>query len=353
MFLARKNLMSRPKLRLADMSNAPSVDVFITYCGEPVDVIIKTIHAVLALDYRKDRYRVIVLDDCKSAQLEERMPDGNCPGQVHYTARKRKNESTLHAKAANLNHGLQFAAALKGGASEYVAVLDTDQVPRTEWLSALIPHLLKDLKVGLINIPAGDPLGQGFGYAKEIREPVMDSLGMTWCTSSGFVARRKALDDIGGIPTHSLTEDALLSMHLWASDWNTAYVNEELQHGLCPNSMRAHIKQRKRFAVVVAQLIAVLWSPGLKKKKGSWWRMRTAAPALFITISVFTTTYSLVAMPVLLFLAKPLVLFENAEQLWVQLGFACLYTVSQLYHRHLVSAAAGFRVNPLANLRGV
>ena len=47
----------------------PTVDVLVTCCGEDDDLILNTARAACNIDYPKDRFRVIVLDDGKSASL--------------------------------------------------------------------------------------------------------------------------------------------------------------------------------------------------------------------------------------------------------------------------------------------
>ena len=59
----------RPKLRLTG-NDVPTVDVFVTCCGEDDEVVLDTVRGACDQDYPRDRFRVIVLDDAKSATLE-------------------------------------------------------------------------------------------------------------------------------------------------------------------------------------------------------------------------------------------------------------------------------------------
>lgn len=68
------------------------------------------------------------------------------------------------------------------------------------------------------------------------------------CTGSGFVARASALMSIGGWPLADAGEDFMCSSVLNAAGWKTIFVPEhDLQSGLCPNSLHAHISQRQRW----------------------------------------------------------------------------------------------------------
>ena len=78
-------------------------------------------------------------------------------------------------------------------------------------------------------------------------EPLKQTLGVAWCTGSGYVMRRQALEDIGGFPTYSLAEDVFTSSLMLGAGWRAVYVDEPLQHGLMPDSLSAHLKQRTRW----------------------------------------------------------------------------------------------------------
>lgn len=97
------------------------------------------------------------------------------------------------------------------------------------------------------NVPKDDPLCQSLDLFVHISEPLKDSLGVAWCTGSGYILRRKALADIGGFPIGSLAEDVCTSSMLLGSGWNTVFVHEPLQFGTVPESLTSHLKQRTRW----------------------------------------------------------------------------------------------------------
>ena len=75
-------------------------------------------------------------------------------------------------------------------------------------------------------------------------------MGVAWCTGSGYVVRRAALQQIGGFPTGSLAEDVCCSSMLLGAGWSTAFVHEPLQFGTVPESLVGHLKQRTRWVRV-------------------------------------------------------------------------------------------------------
>lgn len=71
------------------------------------------------------------------------------------------------------------------------------------------------------------------------------------CTGSGFVVRRSALEDIGGWPQAVAGEDVMCSTVLSSKGWKVAFIREDLQLGLAPNSLRSHIRQRMRWVCLI------------------------------------------------------------------------------------------------------
>ncbi len=125
----------RPKLRLLG-DEAPTVDVFITCCKEDNNVVMDTVRGACDLDYPRNRFRVIVLDDGKVESLAKEVEalSANYPN-LYYIARPKFPGVPHHFKAGNLNYGLDATLSFPGGAGEMMAALDADMV-------SLPPHSL-------------------------------------------------------------------------------------------------------------------------------------------------------------------------------------------------------------------
>lgn len=118
----------RPKLRLAG-EDVPTVDIFITCCGEEDDLVMDTVRAACDLDYPRDRCRVVLLDDGKSEGLEKACGQlAAVYGNVFYVSRPKFPGVPHHFKSGNLNYGLEAVTRFPGGASDYIAALDADMV---------------------------------------------------------------------------------------------------------------------------------------------------------------------------------------------------------------------------------
>lgn len=167
------------------------------------------------------------------------------------------------------------------------------------------------------NTPPSDPLAQSLDFFVHVIEPIKDALGVAWCTGSGYIVRREALDDIGNFPLGSLAEDVATSTLMLGKGWKTAYVHEPLQFGTVPEDYHGHLKQRTRWAIgtvdTAFKLNFCLWGDSVR-------HMTTAqrfSGFLYATLSLYTIllTASLFAIPIILVWGKPLVAFANYEQL--------------------------------------
>ncbi len=77
-------------------------------------------------------------------------------------------------------------------------------------------------------------------------QPMKDGAGSVVCAGTSFVARRKALRDIGYFVTDSVSEDYFTGVKLSAKGYELVYLDEKLSAGLAAESIGAHIEQRLR-----------------------------------------------------------------------------------------------------------
>lgn len=325
----------RPKLRLVG-NDCPTVDVLITCCGEDDDLIMDTVRASCDLDYPHDRFRVILLDDGKANNLAASVEDlMDIYPNVFYMRRQKIPGVPHHFKAGNLNYGLDEVHNLPGGAGEFMAALDADMIPEQHWLRAIMPHMILDPKMGLAcppqlfyNVPKGDPLCQSLDFFVHVSETVKDVMGVAWCTGSGYIARREALDSIGNFPRGSLAEDVATSTLMLGKGWHTAFVHEALQYGTVPEDFGAHLKQRTRWAIGTVDTSIKLNFCLFGKQISKMTIYQRLCSFMYAFLSIFNVflILSLFAMPIVLMWNKPLVAYSNMSQLrWlIRACFAAL-----------------------------
>jgi cellulose synthase (UDP-forming) len=88
-----------------------------------------------------------------------------------------------------------------------------------------------------------------------------DAWGAAFCCGTSSVTRLRALQECGGFPTDSVTEDFLLTLRLDRRGWRTVYLNERLSVGLAPEGMKEYITQRSRWCLGLMQIFRSATGP--------------------------------------------------------------------------------------------
>ncbi|OCL06230.1 glycosyltransferase family 2 protein [Glonium stellatum] len=346
----------RPRFELCQ-EIAPAVDVLITCCGEDNDLVLDTVRAACALNYPRNLVRVLVLDDGASAELSRsvetlRQSLKEPTSSLYYTAREKPPVKDY--KAGNLNHGLNFIKALPNPPADFVAGLDADMIPEPEWLRRMIPHLLANQKMGLVNppqsfynVPPGDILRQDLSEFYQLIEVIHDALGSASCSGSGWVARREALDQVHGFPTDTLSEDICCSSLLHGAGWETAYISADaLQWGCVPESYLGHVKQRTRWALGTIQtalkLRLRLFGPLVTRLTP----LQRTSQSLLSLISVTSPlrVFALFGFPLALCSGYPFIIYFTRRQLrWLLRAVSASELFGALHTGTMVCIAGGWK----------
>ncbi len=238
----------------------PDVDIFIATYNEPAELLRKTIGGCVRLQYPdKSKVHVWVCDDNRRAHIRELAEEMG----VGYFDRP-DNEG---AKAGNLNKAMERTS------SPYVVTLDADMIPRSEFLLKTIPYFVdaelrqadrpeeEKLHLGLLQTPQcfytpdifqhalysekKAPNEQDFFYRSI--EPAKTSSNSVIYGGSNTVLSRRALEDIGGFYTESITEDFATGMMIEGAGYVSLGLPEPLASGQTPDTYSEHIKQRTRW----------------------------------------------------------------------------------------------------------
>jgi cellulose synthase (UDP-forming) len=241
-----------------DSSWRPRVDVLVPTCGEPLAVLERCLLGCSTLHY--PHTTVWVLDDSDRPEVRALAERHGC----RYLSRRERR----HAKAGNLNAGL---AASSG---ELVAVFDADFVPQAHFLERTI-GLLADPNVGLVQTPQvffnADPLMRNLAMERWMLpdednfyrwiEPVRSAWGAVVCAGTSFVARRQALDQVGGFVEAALSEDFVTGIALLGRGWQVRYLGDPLSAGLAAETLLDFVRQRQRWAAGTLQSLRLPQGP--------------------------------------------------------------------------------------------
>ncbi|MGC6482287.1 MAG: glycosyltransferase family 2 protein [Synechococcus sp.] len=236
----------------------PQVDLYVPTCGEPLAVLERTLIGCLQQSY--SHTAIWILDDSGRQEVHQLALQLGC----HYVHRPER----LHAKAGNLNNGLRH------GQGELVAVLDADFIPQRDFLSRCIGFLTKP-DVALVQTPQcflnADPVMRNLGMEPWLLsdeesfyrwiQPVRDGWGAVVCAGTSFVARRSALDSVGGFAEGAISEDLVTGISLNAQGWRLIYLQEKLSAGLAAETMADFVRQRQRWAEGTLQSLGLRHGP--------------------------------------------------------------------------------------------
>ncbi|WP_084541177.1 glycosyltransferase [Nocardioides alkalitolerans] len=168
-----------------------TVDVFITTYNEPLDLVLDTARAAVAIRYPHQTW---ILDDGNRPEMRDAAAE---LGIGWITRSPDWAGMPRHAKAGNLNNALQ---ATDG---EFLLILDADQIPSPDILDRTLGYF-DDENVGLVqtpqyfvNVPESDPLGSQAPLFYGPIQQGKDGWNAAFFCGSNAVIRREALMQIG------------------------------------------------------------------------------------------------------------------------------------------------------------
>lgn len=269
-----KNDSGKLKMPVISPEEYPDVDVFIATHNEPCEVLYKTASACTFMDYPdKNKVHIYLCDDgCRPevAQLAKDLGVGYLMAQ-----------DNKHAKSGNLNH------ALESTHSPLIATFDADMIPLHSFLMDTVPYFAlpdyidedgiwcrrteeekeEKFKIGLIQTPQSFynldlfqfnlyseeqiPNEQDF-FSMEVNQ-MRNSSNACAYTGSNTMILRAAMEEIGGFPYHTITEDFETSCRLQMAGYITYATDKVEAHGLSTTDIRSMMRQRVRWARGVIQ----------------------------------------------------------------------------------------------------
>jgi cellulose synthase (UDP-forming) len=265
-----------------------SLDVFVTVCGEPLDMVEQTLRAAIALD---QPHRTFLLDDSRRTGRGD--PEAVAAVAARLGVPQFCRSTGALGKAGNLNH------ALRRTCGDVVLTLDADHLVAPDAAEHGLPAFA-DPQVGFVctrqrfDVPDDDPLYNDETFFYEVLQPAKDADSSAISCGNGTFYRRAALDGIGGFSEWNLVEDLHTSYLLHAAGWRSRYLDRSITVGTAPMTPGVYLSQRLRWATDSTRLLLhdnPLLRPGLT----GWQRLHY----------LHTTSYYLLASLQVVFLLGP------------------------------------------------
>jgi len=246
----------------------PRVLLQIPVFNEPL-VTEQSLRCVAQLDWPKDKLRIQLLDDSTdetsdraAAVIAELQATGAIIDHIRRTDRS-------GFKAGACAHGLTLTD------EPFIAMLDADFRPPSEWLKRTVPLFLKDPRAGFVQsrcefqnyetnwLTRAQGLVQDGHYLVEQRSRA-NAGWLFQFNGTGGVWRRATVEDAGGWSDYSLTEDLDLTVRAALRDWHGLFVSHPAIPGQVPEGIRDFRRQQRRwsngFVQVAQKTIAPVWT---------------------------------------------------------------------------------------------
>lgn len=226
----------------------PSVAAFICTYNEDIKLVIATALAVKALKYPNKK--IYICDDGHREELKEMAERMN----LGYLTR----EGNANAKAGNINY------ALSQTSSDLILLLDADFIVKKNIIFEAVDYF-RNPKVALVQYPQTfynkDPfqlLRKSMYNEQELfmrfLEPALSRENALIHIGTNAIIRRSALEEIGGVPTSSITEDMATGMLLQDAGYETIFINKAYALGITPYTAKELTSQRTRWAQGTKQI---------------------------------------------------------------------------------------------------
>ncbi len=242
----------------------PVVCLQVPTYNEPPELVIETIHSLIALDY--PALRVQVIDNNTSDESLWRPVADECEDlrRQGYWVEFTHLPKWPGYKAGALNWGRDhFPPEV-----EILGIIDADYVVRPDWLRKLVPYF-GDPKVAFVQSPQDYRAWEGSAFYRACY------VGLAYFFKVGMVSRdhsnaiifagtmgllrRSVLDEVGGWDEEIITEDAEISLRILARGYRGVYVPDAYGRGIMPLTYEGLRKQRYRWAFGGVQILRRHW----------------------------------------------------------------------------------------------
>lgn len=266
----------------------PHVLVQIPVFNEP-DMVGDALRAAASLDWPKDRLHIQLLDDStdSTSTIAAAVAD-ELRGQGHDILHLRRADRSGY-KAGALAMGLARSDA------PYVAILDVDFRPPSNWLQSVMPALVADPRASFIQSRCEFAnyrtnwltRAQGLMFDAHFAMEQATRFRAGWLfqfNGTGAVWRRAAILAAGGWSSDSLCEDLDLTVRAEIAGWHGLFSMDPAVPGLVPDEVRHWQVQQRRwsngFVQVARKLLKQVWT-------ADWSLYRKVSASLLILIQAF------------------------------------------------------------------
>ena len=244
-----------------------------------------SIDCLAGLRWDHGRLEIFVVEDSTDGTTEL------ARARVTYWREKGVDIRLLHRQE---RHGFKAGAlanATKETTADFIAIFDADYRPEADFLEKLVPMLVENERLAYVqarldyanrnenNLTRAQAIDLDTYYAYEQMARSWAGIPAPFNGTCG-VWRRIAIEDAGGWSDRTLAEDQELSYRALAHGWSAASVATLSVPGELPSSLRALLRQRRRWSSGAAQTLR-------RMPAGLMTRLTLPQAALFLLLFSF------------------------------------------------------------------
>ncbi len=276
----RLRKLAKPEKSVPYPKEWPHVTVQLPIFNEKYTVE-RLLKAVTQLSYPADRLQIQVLDDSTDDTVElvsrlvnEHKSQGVNIEWIHRVKRKGYKAGALQA-------------SLPKATGEFIAILDADFVPKSDWLKRTVPLFETNQRLGCIQTRWGhtnrkyNSLTRAEALAIDghfIVEQTVRSRNDFFLNFNGTAGlwRLACIEDAGGWQSDTLTEDLDLSYRAQMRGWKIDYLPDVIVPAELPSQVEAFKKQQFRWAKGSFQVVRKVL-PKVFSQPDLPWKIRLGA----------------------------------------------------------------------------
>lgn len=246
---------TRPPRREVDSSSRP-IFIFVPTVDEGVRILEQTLTGIMLARrvylgrHPHARVEVVVCNDGGVTGAE-------CSDDVVALSRRYRVTCITRTVGGGAKAGNIENARLRVGATgnALVVIFDADQIPTADFLTATVPWF-SDTSIGWVQTGQyyrnrANPVTRWADDQQSLFYrllcPAKATRSAAFICGTNVVVSARALDEIGGLPRDSVTEDFAASI-LLAPRWNCVFLRGIYAAGLGPMDFPAYLKQQERWA---------------------------------------------------------------------------------------------------------
>lgn len=240
-------LLPRKQLHHLALQTEPFVSIHIPTHNEPPELVMSTLMELKKLNYQ--HFEVIVLDN-NTQEPELWKPVSKKCQELGPQFKFRHVENMKGYKAGALN----ICLSMSNPDTEYILVIDADYKVEPALLQEALGYF-SDENVALVQFPQAyvntsrhnQGLHGEYDHFFEVYMNMANHYNCVLSTGTVSVISKKALKEVGGWSSSTITEDCELGLCLHQNGYRGVYVPKPLGKGLMPTDLHALKVQRERW----------------------------------------------------------------------------------------------------------